>query len=169
MSETLDPKAIDIPAAQDLGFSVPHAMDAAIPKGDVPIPSAERLAESSSRVWAYNTDLAQTHIVTDRYLVGHELLPGRGKEIELLNRDIEYFIRQRVPHSVTRIVDDRVAAVIVQHPVELRDEHGSPLRFRETPANTVSTHDDTLHEEVENLNSTLAKEEKVAKSKRYGR
>lgn len=165
MAETLDPNAIEQPVSQDLGISAPHAMDAAVPKGDLPRASAARLKEPSSRVWAYNTDpKGQTHIVMDRYLVGHELASGRGKEMELLNRDIEYFIRQRQPHSVMRIVDDRIVAVIVQHPIELRDEHGSALRFREEAANDVPTSDE-LQGAVEQANADL---EKRAKTKRYG-
>lgn len=130
MAETLDPKTIDLPPQQDLGLSLPHGMDAAVPRGDMPKPDARRLAEPSSRVWAFNTDLEQTHIVMDRFLVGQELLPGQGKEMELLNRDIEYFVRQRKPHSVSRIVDNRVETIIVRHPVEIRDEHGSVLQPR---------------------------------------
>ena len=141
MAETLDPTAIPASEPQDLGLATPHAMDPAVPRGDMPRASASRLAEPSSRVWAYNTDNEQTHIVMDRYLVGHELLPGRGKEMEMLNRDIEYFIRQRTPHSVTRIIDNTIAAVIVRHPVELRDEHGSPLKFR-TPDPVEAKPDD---------------------------
>jgi hypothetical protein len=38
----------------------------------------------------------QTHVVIDRFMVGHELLPGQTKpSIDMLVTDIEYFVRER--------------------------------------------------------------------------
>jgi hypothetical protein len=52
-----------------------------------------------------NTDREQTHIVIDRFCVGHELQPGQVVEVDMLAEDIEYFQRRRQPNLVGK--DDR--------------------------------------------------------------
>jgi len=60
-------------------------------------PSKERLAAPSSQVTVKNTSEAQTHIVVDRYNVGHELRPGEKRNMEMLNDEIEAFRELRRP------------------------------------------------------------------------
>ena len=49
-----------------------------------------------------NSHRETTHVIIDRFMVGHELLPGQVKEIDLLAEDIEYFQRRRRPELVGR-------------------------------------------------------------------
>ena len=62
-----------------------------------PEPSWERLNSPSSRVTVKNTHASQTHIVIDKFNIGHELKPGEQFEMELLNEDIASFQAQRLP------------------------------------------------------------------------
>jgi hypothetical protein len=62
-----------------------------------PEPSMERLNAPSSRVIVRNTSEIQNHIVIDRYNVGHELRPGEGREMEMLDIEIANFQEQRRP------------------------------------------------------------------------
>ena len=62
-----------------------------------PEPSKERLNAPSSRVVVKNTSEVQTHIVIDRFNVGHELRPGEAREMEMLNDEIASFQEQRRP------------------------------------------------------------------------
>jgi len=62
-----------------------------------PEPSKERLNAPSSRVVVKNTSEVQTHIVIDRYNVGHELRPGERREMEMLDIEIANFQEQRRP------------------------------------------------------------------------
>jgi hypothetical protein len=63
-----------------------------VPKG--------QLDKEHQLVTMRNTDKEQTHIVIDRFCVGHELQPGQAKEVDLLAEDIEYFQRRRHPAMV---------------------------------------------------------------------
>lgn len=56
----------------------------------------------------------QTHIVIDRYMVGHELAPGQAKQIDLLATDIDYFQRQRA-----RDRRDMLGQLLPLHPVAI--------------------------------------------------
>ena len=46
-----------------------------------------------------NTSENQTHIVIDRFNVGHELRPGEAREMEMLNDEITSFQEQRRPEQ----------------------------------------------------------------------
>jgi hypothetical protein len=61
------------------------------------VPDGRRLAAASQIVKVQNTDPHQVHVVVDRFLKGHEILPGQIKEVEMLVEDIEGFMRQRLP------------------------------------------------------------------------
>ena len=53
----------------------------------------------STHVTVANTDPVQTHVVIDRYNIGHELRAGQSKQIEMLNSAVEYFIKPNFPLS----------------------------------------------------------------------
>lgn len=57
-----------------------------------------RLARSSSHVTVTNNSSDVKHTVIDRYLVGHDLVPGQTKPIEMLDEDIKYF-QSRAEHN----------------------------------------------------------------------
>lgn len=129
MTETLDPRVAEAlsPPKQDLHETRPIAPDPGVPGWAAPRANAGRLAKASEWVTAINTDPRQTHVIIDRYSVGQEILPGQSKRFEMLVSDIAYFLRQRAPHSVTRVVDNEVKTIILQHPIDLRDGSGSPF------------------------------------------
>jgi hypothetical protein len=98
-----EPQA-DPPAGEpDLRRQYRHLMQPIAP----PAPSAERMAELHQHVTVRNTSdrtpnaqgliRPQVHIVLDRGMVGHTLQPGEAKELDLLVRDVRYFLRQRAP------------------------------------------------------------------------
>lgn len=132
MPENLDPN-MPIPPAPEIHKIEPAQPDVNWSRPDMPRASAERLKAPSSRVKVYNSSPDQVHIVQDRYMTGHELQAGETRELEMLNEDVEYFIRQRQPHPVARIVGGRPVLVTTQHPIEMQDEFGKPLRMREEP------------------------------------
>lgn len=98
---------------------VQEAQDLHISKASVPDPSWARMqpiqiAPSKERLDAEhqvvtvsnvsNTQVLpggrpakpQTHVVIDRFMVGHELVAGQSKpDIDMLVTDIEYFLRER--------------------------------------------------------------------------
>src|ERR1035437_513914 len=42
-----------------------------------------------------NTSLKQTHIVIDRHMQSHEILPGQTKELEMVEDEISHFMNRR--------------------------------------------------------------------------
>lgn len=134
MAENLDPNMPTNPPSE-IHKIEPAQPDINWARPDMPRASAERLKAPSSHVRVFNSSPDQVHIVQDRYLTGHELQPGQSLPMELLNEDITYFIKQRQPHSVARIVDGKPVYLQIRHPIEIQDEFGKPLRFREENAN----------------------------------
>lgn len=134
MTENLDPNMPMNPPSE-IHKIEPAQPDVNWARPDMPRASAERLKAPSSHVRVFNSSPDQVHIVQDRYLTGHELQPGQSLPMELLNEDISYFIKQRQPHPVARIVDGRPVYIQTQHPIEIQDEFGKPLRFREESTN----------------------------------
>ena len=51
--------------------------------------SPARLAEKSQMVTLHNHDRFVTHVMIDRYMIGHELKPGETKELDMTIGDIE--------------------------------------------------------------------------------
>ena len=143
MTETMNPDlaAAQAPPAQDLHLATPAHPDPGMPGFDAPRADAARLAKSSEWVTVTNTSPVQTHIVFDRYKQGHELLPGQSQRFEMVCSEVDYFLQQRVPHSVTSIVDGKVLSVVKQHPIEIRDAQGAPIRNLEKRASIAAAED----------------------------
>jgi hypothetical protein len=74
--------------------------------------SQERLDKPHQRVSIRNTHPLQTHIVIDRVMQGHEILPGQIKhDIDMLADDIDYFLRMRQPRT------DNLGRQLPLHPI----------------------------------------------------
>jgi hypothetical protein len=113
------------PGPVDIGIQQPVQPDINWPARSKPqflIVSQEQLDKPHQLVEMRNTDRAQIHIIIDRFLQGHELLPGQTKELDMTVDDINYFRRQRAPN---RLSPDG-HRVLPQHPVEV-------LGVREAP------------------------------------
>ena len=116
---------MEFPERQDLHESHPVGPDRAWPKPDLPIPSEERLKAPAWWVNVSNTGDAQTHIILDRQLHGHEIGPGQTMNLHLLDADIDYFIERRKPRMIQRIVNSRLEQLTVRHPIEIRTSSAS--------------------------------------------
>jgi hypothetical protein len=85
-----------------------------------PEPSWERLQTPSTRVTVRNTSDRQTHIVVDKYNVGHELQPGQKIEMELLNEEIARFQELRLPDRYFPMSDPaKPAQLKPPHPIKI--------------------------------------------------
>src|SRR5215471_7513525 len=88
---------------QDLHVAEPSKPDVFWPAHRKPqflqIPAGQ-LDKEHQLVTMRNTDREQTHVVIDRFMNGHEILPGQAVEVDLLAEDIEYFQRRRHPELV---------------------------------------------------------------------
>lgn len=85
-----------------------------------PEPSYERLQMASSRVTVKNTSDVQTHIVVDKYNVGHELRPGQKTEMEMLNEEIARFQELRLPDRYYPMSDPaKPAQLKPPHPIKI--------------------------------------------------
>jgi hypothetical protein len=73
---------VDLQALQGSQKAAPAAPNLVLPQ--VILVSRERLEAPSQRVTVTNSSPVQTHIVIDRFMNGHELLPRQKKEIEML-------------------------------------------------------------------------------------
>jgi hypothetical protein len=113
------------PGPVDLGIQTPVEPDKNWPARAKPqflIVTQDQLDRPHQLVEMRNNDRAQTHIVIDRFLQGHELAPGQSREIDLTVDDIEYFRKQRAANRLSP--DGR--RVLPTHPVEV-------LGVREAP------------------------------------
>jgi hypothetical protein len=80
------------------------------------VPSKARLDAPHQLVTIKNTSPNQTHIVVDRFMVGHELLPGRSQaDVDMTAADIEYYLRQRRPDRTTTVAG--IVRQLPLHPV----------------------------------------------------
>jgi hypothetical protein len=85
-----------------------------------PEPTWEQLHAPCSRVTVRNTSDVQTHIVVDKYNVGHELRPGQKVEMELLNEDIARFQELRLPDRYFPASDPaKPAQLKPPHPIKI--------------------------------------------------
>lgn len=122
------------PQQQDLRLSVPRklAPDWRARSQVTLTPSADRLSAAHSVVTIRNTSQVQRHVVIDRHMIGHELQPGQEKHgIEMLNSEIETFIRERQPGRVDAYGNERP-----KHPIEIVDARAmnpEPLPATNTP------------------------------------
>jgi hypothetical protein len=86
---------VDLEAMLGAQRAAPPAPNLAIPRplhwGAVVLVSRERLEAPSQRVTVLNTSPVQTHFVIDRHMNGHELRPGKKKEVEMLVDEIAAF------------------------------------------------------------------------------
>jgi hypothetical protein len=113
------------PGPVDIGIQQPVKPDINWPARAKPqflIVSQEQLDKPHQLVELRNNDRAQTHIIIDRFLQGHELAPGQSQELDLTVDDINYFRRQRAPNRMSQ--DGR--RLLPPHPVEV-------LGVREAP------------------------------------
>jgi len=121
---------------QDLHVAEPAKPDANWPAHRKPqflqVPAGQ-LDKEHQLVMMRNTHNETTHIIIDRYMVGHELQPGQTKEIDLLAEDIEYFQRRRHPELVGR------------------DEKGNPQLH---PVMIVGLRDSTVDTELQQIQET---------------
>ena len=137
--------ALEQAPQQDLGIPEPVKPDHNWPgryKPQFVVPSPDRLKQSHQLVTMRNTDRAQTHIVIDRFLQGHELRPGETKEIDLLAEDIEYYQRRRRPEVVGK--DHRGNPKLIPLVIDgVRDSYDEPqqaeMQVRATEQSTAST------------------------------
>lgn len=116
------------PGPVDIGVQKPVEPDRNWPARAKPqflIVTQDQLDKPHQLVEMRNNDRAQTHIIIDRFLQGHEIVPGQTKEIDLTLSDVEYFRRQRAPNRLSH--DGRL---LPQHPVEVLGVREAP------PANT---------------------------------
>jgi hypothetical protein len=117
------------PGPVDLGIQKPVEPDINWPARAKPqflIVTQEQLDRPHQLVELKNTERQQTHIIIDRFMQGHELMPGQTKELDLTVDDIEYFRRQRQANRMSP--DGR--RVLPAHPVEVLGVREPP------PANT---------------------------------
>jgi hypothetical protein len=106
------------PGPVDIGVQTPVQPDVNWPARAKPqflIVTQEQLDKPHQLVELRNNDRAQTHIIIDRFLQGHELLPGQSQEMDMTVDDIEYFRRQR---AANRLSPDGLR-VLPAHPVEV--------------------------------------------------
>jgi hypothetical protein len=65
------------------------------------------------------------HIIIDRYMVGHELMPGQSKsDIDMLVCDIRHFLKERAPNRRNSYGDQKPLHPIMIEgfkPIETRD------------------------------------------------
>ena len=113
---------------QDLGLAEPTRPDVNWPAHTKPqflAVDENRLNTSHQLVKMRNNHPEQVHIIVDRFLRGHELMPGQTKEIDMIDADIRFFQRQRRTDRTGS--DGRPLPV---HPVEI-------VGIREAPEDEV--------------------------------
>lgn len=117
------------PGPVDIGIQEPVQPDINWPARAKPqflIVNQDHLDKPHQLVQMRNTDRQQVHIIIDRFLQGHELMPGQSKEMDMTVDDINYFRRLRAPNRLSQ--DGR--RVLPDHPVEVVGVREAP------PANT---------------------------------
>jgi hypothetical protein len=113
------------PGPVDIGIQTPVEPDKNWPARAKPqflIVTEDQLARPHQLVELRNTDRAQIHIIIDRFLQGHELMPGQTKELDLTVDDINFFRKHR---AANRLSPDG-SRLLPSHPVEV-------LGVREAP------------------------------------
>jgi hypothetical protein len=81
------------------------------------VATSARLKEESQRVTLRNTDRHQTHIMIDRFLIGHELQPGQQKEIEMTVDEIAAHREKLRPNRGVYMSGHLAGRPLPTHPV----------------------------------------------------
>jgi hypothetical protein len=80
-----------------------------------------RLAEKSQLVRLHNHDRFVTHIMIDRYMIGHELAPGETKELDMTIGDIEAHREKYRPNRGVYRSGHLAGRPLPPHPVRFVD------------------------------------------------
>jgi hypothetical protein len=111
------------PAADELVTPVapPHIVSKQNQPQIFLIPTPDRLKEDSQLVTLRNTDRQQTHIMIDRYMIGHELQPGQEKELDMTVGDIAAHREKLRPNRGIYMSGHLTGRPLPTHPVIIVD------------------------------------------------
>jgi hypothetical protein len=111
------------PSASEMVTTV--TLDKPRPQPNVPqmvmLPSKERLDASHHYTTVKNTSQNQVHIVMDRSMTCHDLMPGESKIIDMIDHEVEAFRELGRPNRGVYTVGHMAGLPLPAHPLQFPD------------------------------------------------